>query len=90
MKALSLNLTDAQALQLEQAALALRCSQSALIRQALDGVDFLTIGRRRLNELEAISPSSSNSSKPAARRRTLANSERATERSRTLTTRTSA
>jgi hypothetical protein len=76
MKALSLNLTDAQALQLKQAALALRCSKSALIRQALDGVDFLAIGRRRLEELEAVTPSSRNSSKPPARRRTLLNAER--------------
>jgi predicted transcriptional regulator len=81
MKAITLNLLDSQARQLERAAHALGASQSALAREAFADIDFLAIGRRRLKELEAVTPSSRNSSNPPARRRTLG--------ANTLTTRTS-
>jgi hypothetical protein len=88
MKAVTLNLTDTQFAQLEQAAHALGASKSALAREVFSAADILAIGRRRLRELEALAPAKP-TSRPA-RRRTLLNSE-GTDRSRTrpLTTRAS-
>jgi hypothetical protein len=88
VKALSINFTNTQAQKLEETAITLGVSKSALVREALNGIDFLAVGRCRLNELEA---SSAHSKSKPARRRILSNSERALNGSRTrnLTHRTS-
>jgi predicted transcriptional regulator len=90
MKAISINLTDEQAAVLERAAHGLKASKSALIREALNNIDLFVIGSRRLEKLGALAADSGSRTSTTAHRRTLANSERATDRSRTrtLTTRT--
>ena len=54
MKAITINLHDAQAAKLDQAARALGMSQAALARDLLGDIDIAEAGRRRLRQFEAL------------------------------------